>query len=72
MAEPVSTSTLDWVTKMLNESAIKPRILMHVPLRAWQERHGEREISWLCSCGCFNKHVLLPADLRCVDDKEDA
>ena len=43
---------------------------LHVPQRAWQER--AKEITWLCSCGCVNKHVPLPANLRCVEDKEDA
>ena len=63
--------TVDQLMALLAESAIKP-MRLHVPLRAWQERDGSCEISWLCSCGCHNKHVLLPADLRCVDDKEDS
>lgn len=41
----------------------------HIPKRCWQER--ARTITWACSCGCVNKHVPLPAILRCVDDKED-
>jgi hypothetical protein len=35
----------------------------HTPIRVWQEKQGE--ISWLCSCGCHNKHFPLPANLEC-------
>jgi hypothetical protein len=62
-------TTVDPLMALLVESAIKRPQQLHVPMRAWQEKF--REISWLCSCGAINKHVPLPANLRCVDDKEN-
>lgn len=55
---------------LLVEPGTKPKA--HIPQRAWTERPGESEISWACSCGCVNKHVPLPANLRCIEDKEHA
>lgn len=60
--------TREALMDLLVQAAIKQPRRPHVPLRVWQER--PREITWLCSCGCVNKHVPLPADLRCVDDEE--
>lgn len=68
MDEQVAPSTMDSLMTLLVESEIKRPQQLHVPMRAWQERF--REISWLCSCGAINMHVPLPANLRCVDDKE--
>lgn len=68
MPEGRIATTTDSLMALLAESATKQPRHLHIPQRVWQER--PREITWLCSCGCVNKHVPLPANLRCVDDKE--
>lgn len=39
--------------------------IIHYAVRAWQERPDE--VSWLCACGAFNKHIKFPVIFECVD-----